>query len=242
MLDNNLAIVTGSAGGNGLAITKQLHQDGFKIVGFDLLKSHTNFFEGEILGSVTDETAIDEVFRLATDLSSNISIVNNAGITMPSEGGYKRELFEKTMDVNTKGPFLFMEKFYELLRLGKISKGNIVNICSLSAHRSFADNPGYIASKHALLGLTRAYAQTLGGHGIRVNSVSPGYIVTDMTAKTFSSPVRNTLIVNNTLLKGWGQPKEIADAVSFLLSEKSNYITGADLSVDGGWLTKGLHD
>ena len=242
MSNNGCVIVTGSAGGNGFAIAKQLHSDGFRVLGFDLLKTNSDQFEIEFMADVTDETAINQIFSYATNQFTHVGLVNNAGITLPSKNGYKREHFEKTMDVNAKAPFLFMEKYYELVRAHKIKTGGIVNVCSLAAHRGFADNPAYIASKHALLGLTRAYALTLGEYGIRVNSVSPGYIQTNMTSKTFENSSRNLVITKNNLLKRWGLPHEVAEGVSFLLSDKSKYISGTDLPIDGGWLSQGMVD
>ena len=94
--------------------------------------------------------------------------------------------------------------------------------------------------KAGVLGLTRSFAYDLGRYGIRVNCVSPGYIQTAMTEKSYNTPILNASRRKHTLLGRWGQPQDVAKAVAFLCGQASSYITGINLPVDGGWLACGL--
>jgi gluconate 5-dehydrogenase len=104
----------------------------------------------------------------------------------------------------------------------------------------FPKNPAYQASKAGALGLTRSFAYDLGKLGIRVNCVSPGYIHTAMTDRSFRDPELNLARRRHTLLDRWGLPEDVANGVAFLCDPGSSYITGINLPVDGGWLVCGL--
>ena len=105
---------------------------------------------------------------------------------------------------------------------------------------SLPNNPGYNASKAALNSLTRSFAIDYAHNKINVNSLVLGYFPTKMTSKSYKSKSRNNKIKRNTILKRWGNVKEIYGPVEFLLSNKSDYITGQSIIVDGGWTIKGM--
>ena len=105
---------------------------------------------------------------------------------------------------------------------------------------AFPDNPAYVSSKTALAGLTRSMALDYGKYNIRVNSVAPGYINTDMTSRSWKDIDMREKRSSRTILNRWGKPEEVANAVIFLSSDLSSYITGQALFVDGGWSIKGL--
>ncbi len=106
--------------------------------------------------------------------------------------------------------------------------------------RGFPGNPGYVAAKAGLAGLTRALAADYGPDGIRVNALAPGYVATEMTAKSFADPAMHEDRRRHTMLGRWGQPADMVGAAVFLASEASAYVTGQELFVDGGWTAKGL--
>ena len=118
--------------------------------------------------------------------------------------------------------------------------GSIINITSMNAEVATPMNPAYIASKGALKMLTKAMALDWAQYGIRVNSVCPGYIHTNMTHKSWSDPEKSKIRTDRTMLKRWGEPKDLIGICHFLVSDESSYITGADFVVDGGWLAKGI--
>jgi NAD(P)-dependent dehydrogenase (short-subunit alcohol dehydrogenase family) len=175
---------------------------------------------------------------------NGLSLVNNAGITLPKRRINGREWIKysasdwhKTIQINLTAPF----QLIELLSPQLITKGrSVVNITSLASHAGFPGNPAYIAAKSGLLGLTRAYAYDFGPYGVKVNSVSPGYIQTSMTQGSFRDREKRENIQHHTSLDRWGHPDDVANCVQFLISDASNYITGTDVRVDGGWLSHGL--
>jgi NAD(P)-dependent dehydrogenase (short-subunit alcohol dehydrogenase family) len=113
-------------------------------------------------------------------------------------------------------------------------------LSSINANLAFPNNPGYVASKSGLSGLTRALALDWGPEGIRVNSLNLGYFHTDMTNESYLDPVKRNDRSLKTILNRWGEISEVSGPVHFLLSSASSYITGHALSVDGGWSVKGL--
>jgi NAD(P)-dependent dehydrogenase (short-subunit alcohol dehydrogenase family) len=244
-MEERVIVVTGASRGNGEAISKLLSSEPANvIIGVDLEEcnfQNSGLFAKYLMLDVSDAESSRIALSIATDLSKNVYLVNNAGISRPNSGTYLLEDFEETLSVNLTSPFVWLEYYGELVADKKILKGGVVNICSLASHRAFPGNPAYIASKHGLLGLTKYYAKTLGGHGIRVNSVSPGYIKTGMTSVSLSDNERRELISNHSMLGRWGEPNEVAEAVRFLLSNQSSFITGADIAVDGGWLSNGMY-
>ncbi len=117
---------------------------------------------------------------------------------------------------------------------------SIVMLSSIGAHLSFPNNPGYQVSKAGLESMARSISYDLGSKKIRANSLVLGYIKTDMTSKSYSDEKMREERTQRTILKRWGSVNDITGAVKFLLSEESSYITGTSITIDGGWLSKGL--
>ena len=120
----------------------------------------------------------------------------------------------------------------------KENGGSIINITSLNSELGFPNNPAYVAMKGGLKQLTKSLAVDLGKYNIRVNNVGPGYIKTNMTKQGWKNNRKE--IEDRTILGRWGEPKDLVGTMVFLLSSASSYITGQDIYVDGGYLTKGL--
>ena len=241
-LSGKNALVTGGMGDIGFAISKGLLDAGAIVSVFDCKKDEKsckgiNYFSVDL----TNKEAVDECLRKFMEINGRIDIlVNAAGITIPSNSiEYLWENWEKTIRVNLSAVFYLTKKVANEMISKKI-KGSIINITSLSAVFGFPDNPAYVASKGGLKQLTKAMAYDLGKYGIRVNNIGPGYIKTNMTKKSWENLHERKIRSNHTILKRWGEPKELVGAVIFLASSASSYITGQDIYVDGGWTAKGI--
>lgn len=233
-------IVTGCAAGNGLAIARQLLADGHHVIGIDHSQPASGTEDWLLIGDVMDFAIRTIAYEKALALGQGqLFLVNNAGITS-AEFPQSDKAWDLTLDVNLKAPFLWSRAFAEHVATGAVKSGGIVFIGSLATTMGFPKNPAYQASKSGVTGLARAFAFDLGPFGIRSNCVSPGYIQTAMTAKSYSTPELHEARKRHMLLGRWGQPQDVANAVSFLCSEQSSYITGINLPVDGGWMACGL--
>jgi len=237
--NNTLAVVTGAAKGNGKVIADSLENSGATVIRVDLLKSVTTANGKCFVGEVTDELLIKEVFTYCSKQKfDELLLINNAGVTYPSEPPYPRHNWDKTLSVNLTAPYQWIEQLMPLFVEAK--SGSIINITSLAAELAFPNNPAYIASKGGLKMLTKYYAKSLGKYKIRVNNIGPGYIRTDMTKGSFSDKSTRKNREEHTFLGRWGEPQDVANACLFLCSDESKYITGQDIYVDGGWTANGL--
>lgn len=237
-LSNKVAIVTGAGSGNGKAISRALKEQGASIVEVDLVFNDEDLTVDRLTGSVLDAGLIDQAINLATRKSPGLILVNNAGVTIPSAGHYSKDNWDKTISVNLTAPYLWMEAVRNSAKA--FSSCSIINITSLAAERAFPDNPAYLASKGGLKMLSKAYAEELSRFGFRVNCLGPGYIKTPMTEKSYNDENKRNARTRQTLLGRWGETEDLAGTVIFLASDASAYITGQDIYVDGGWLSKGL--
>lgn len=136
--------------------------------------------------------------------------------------------------------YFWMSEFSKYFEEKNVN-GSIINITSLAAELAFPNNPAYVASKGGLKQLTKAFALKLGPIGVTCNNVGPGYIETKFNSGSLSDPEAYLKRSERSMLNRWGQASEVADAVSFLASDKARFITGQDIYVDGGWLAQGLN-
>ena len=237
MTGQRVALVTGAAGGQGWAIAKRLRAEGFSVAACDLRTD-------ELVAAV-DELGDDEVIGIQLDVTSPAqwdaaveqavgrfgllsTLVNNAGVLhRASLADETAEDFEHAWRVNCLGAFLGMRAALDQLR--RTEHAAIVNICSTGAIRPFPQHCAYGSSKWALRGLTQTAAAELAPSGIRVNAVFPGPIATPML-----DAATQTRLAETAMFGRLGQPREIADAVAFLVSEEAAFITGSELVVDGG--------
>ena len=231
-------IVTGAGRGNGQAIAAGMKRAQAFVVGVDLQFSHDDC-DARFIGDVTDAQVRQDVRQfIETRDPKNLVLVNNAGITRPNLGRYSEEDWRATLEVNLTAPFLWTEEFLPVFQ--SIGEGAVINITSLGAARAFPNNPAYVASKSGLRMLGLYYAKELGQYGVRVNNIGPGYMRTDMTAKSYAQEDVRANRAAHTLLNRWGTPEDLVGAAVFLASSNARYITGQDLYVDGGWLANGL--
>lgn len=238
----SVCIVTGCAAGNGLAISRQLMVDGHRVIGVDRAHPDSGAEEWVLVGDVLNEDTLQMAFGRALSVGgSEVYLINNAGVTSP-EFPQSDRVWDTTLDVNLKAPFQWARAYANHVEQGTIKSGGIVFIGSLATTMGFPRNPAYQASKSGVTGLARAFAYDLGQFGIRSNCLSPGYIQTAMTSKSYNTPELHEARKRHMLLQRWGQPQDVANGVSFLCSEKASYITGINLPIDGGWMACGLTD
>jgi 3-oxoacyl-[acyl-carrier protein] reductase len=239
---SGVAAVTGAARGIGLAIARNLIDDGWSVAGCDILEDPLRERAEELGESfrpfvldVTDGDRVADVTREMEDSMGPVTgLVNNAGITrdtlMMRMG---REDWDSVISVNLTGAFLMSKALSRGMMRAR--KGSIVNISSVVALLGGAGQVNYSASKAGLLGLTRSLCRELGARGIRVNAIAPGFIETEMTAD-LPEEVREGYSERIPLGR-MGTPEDVAEAVRFLLSDDSQYISGVVLPVDGGLTT-----
>lgn len=165
-------------------------------------------------------------------------LVNNAGIIRREDSVRHSELdWDDVMTVNLKAVFLLCQAFARQA-IDRGSGGRIVNIASLLSFQGGIRVPGYTASKHGVVGLTRIFANEWAPMEITVNAVAPGYIATNNTEALRNDTERARQILERIPAGRWGVPEDIAGAVAFLCAPAANYVTGAVLNVDGGWLAR----
>ncbi len=224
------ALVTGAARGIGRGIVERLAADGYRVIALDRLEVVHELAEipgtiETLVADVQDRAGIAAIMERFAPLDV---IVNNAGITSTHRfEDLTEQDFRDNFDVNTLGTFIVAQEGARRMRNG----GRIVNIAS----RSFAGAPQmahYVASKAAVVGLTRAMAIDLSPRDIRVNAVAPGVVDTEMLH--YMTPERQAEMLSWQLLGRIGQPEDIARAVAFLASRDNRYMTGQVLIVDGG--------
>lgn len=238
-----VALITGGAGGIGRAIALRLARDGFAVAVVDrdrVLGAETcalvkatgvpaEFFEAD----VSDGTQVAAFVKGAEDALGPIAaFVNNAGV----EGAfapifdYPEEAFDQVFAVNAKGAFLCLK--HVLARMREHGAGAVVNLASTSSIRGRAGLAGYVASKHALLGLTRVAALDMAGTAIRVNAVLPGPVETRMIREIDRKAGEAGRQIQRGGASSYAQPEQIADVVAFLLSEQASHVNGAAWTVD----------
>ena len=242
MPKGKVALITGASRGIGRSIALALAAEGAKIVAVDLDQAATDAVVNEVkqlgvdaiavLGNVTVAEDTEKMIDAAMTAFGRVDIlVNNAGITR--DGlllRMKDEDWDAVLSVNLKGAFLCTRAVAKVMT--KQRYGRVINIASVVGQMGNAGQANYCASKAGLMGLTKSNARELAKRNITVNAVAPGFIATAMT-DALPEKVREELAAQIPLER-LGSAEDIANAVVFLAAERSGYITGHVLSVNGG--------
>jgi 2-deoxy-D-gluconate 3-dehydrogenase len=247
-LDHKIALVTGSSSGIGLSIAIALAQAGATVA------CHGNSRPAEAAAQairqaggsasafsadLSDPSGAEILFDAVIAQYGHVDIlINNAGIILRHDAvDYPFEDWQKVMQVNLNSVFQLSQLVGRDL-IASSSPGKIVNIASLLSFQGGIRVPAYAASKGGVAQLTKALANEWASKGIQVNAIAPGYIATDNTTALRNDETRNRQILERIPAGRWGDPSDIAATTVFLASPAANYITGAVLNVDGGWLAR----
>ncbi|WP_020524931.1 SDR family oxidoreductase [Catelliglobosispora koreensis] len=244
-LRGRLAVVTGARRGIGLAIAEALAAAGADIFAVSAqLESQGSEVARRVQahGRACEVRAVDLADRqavkaLAAELATSPVdiLVNNAGtIARAPAAEHSDADWDHVLAVNLTSPFtLAREVGRQMLTRGH---GKIIFTASLLSFQGGITVPGYTAAKSGVAGLTRALANEWAGRGVNVNAIVPGYIATDNTQALRDDPERNTAILGRIPAGRWGKPEDLAGVSVFLASAASDYVHGALIPVDGGWL------
>lgn len=241
-LEGKSAIVTGGAQGIGLACVEALVAEGARVAIADVKledaqAAATSFGDKAIAVAcdVSQPDAVTAAVDAAEAAFGPVSVlVNNAGIALTGDIlTLELETLRKVLDVNLVGTFLMSQEVARRLVAAGL-KGSIVNMSSVNSVLAIPAITAYCASKGGVAQLTRASALALAPHGIRVNAVGPGSIMTDMMRGVASDEAAMRRVLSRTPLGRIGEAGEVADVVAFLAGDKSSYITGETIFIDGG--------
>lgn len=244
MNNKKVALVTGGARGIGRAICRSLAKDGFKIaINYNNSEKEATALKNELSAitevdifkcDVSDSNSVNAMFLEISQKLDNVNVlINNAGIAeQVLFTDITDEMWQKMINTNLSGAFYCSRE--ALKNMINEKNGVIINIASMWGEVGASMEVHYSTAKAGLIGMTKALAKEVGLSGVRVNAVSPGVVLTDMM-NAFSEEDKE-ILKDETPLNTLGTPEDIADAVSFLVSDKARFITGQVLSVNGGFV------
>ncbi len=230
---NLVAVVTGGSHGIGRATVEKLIAAGATVVVLDLEPAEHGQF---VPTDVAEPESVREAIAGVLERHGRLDLaVNCAGITGPPGRLWELDLadYERVMGVNTRGVFLCLK--HQLPPMLAQGRGSIVNVASMASMAAAHGLAAYCASKHAVLGLTRTAALECARQGVRVNAVCPAVVDTRMT-QSFAEHRDMEKLSKLHPLGRLARPEEVADAILWLLSDQSSFVTGTGLMVDGGFL------
>jgi NAD(P)-dependent dehydrogenase (short-subunit alcohol dehydrogenase family) len=242
---NKVAIVTGAARGIGQAIAIELAKAGADVVVSDIIPGDETLAKIKALKRKaiyvkTDVTNKKDIDKLITESMKNFKkidiLVNNAGVFISEPTlNVSEESWNKTININLRGYFLCSQAVAK--HMIKNKKGSIINIASVAGLSGYAQAAAYCASKGGIINLVNSLCAEWGKYGIRVNTICPGVIETQMTNDLLKDKKLKQQMLSKIPLARTGKPEDIAGAVVFLASDAASYITGAELVIDGGWIS-----
>lgn len=241
LLEGKTAVITGGATGIGFAIASEMCDAGAHVVIIGRREEKLREAARELGENCTwyqaDITKTGELPELVEKIERKVPIdilVNNAGINIKKDFfDFQPDEFDRIVNTQLKAPFVLTRIVAEKMRDRK--SGNILFISSLASILGMHEIQAYTACKSGVKGLVRSLARDLGPYGIRVNSLNPGFVYTDMLKKTnLRTPERLREIEERTPLRGFTHAKDLGMAAVFLASDAARFITGIDLVVDGG--------
>jgi len=246
-LSGKTALVTGCDTGLGLGMATALAEAGADIVGasvggeYAAIKNRVEATGRKFTYhrvDISDRKALYAFINKVKEENKKIDIlVNNAGIILRKPAAeHPDEFWDKVIDINLNAQFIIGREFgKEMIANGG---GKIIFTCSLLSFQGGINVPGYTASKSAVAGLVRAFGNEWGSKGVCVNGIAPGYIVTNNTKALREDADRSKSILDRIPAGRWGVPDDFKGPVVFLASPASDYVNGAVLFVDGGWMAR----
>jgi 2-deoxy-D-gluconate 3-dehydrogenase len=247
-LDGRTALVTGAARGLGQRAAVALAEAGADVAVIDYLdapetadlvravgrRAHTVRLD---LVQATPEQLDEAVAEVVSELGGLDILVNNAGMIRRAPLlEHPAADWDAVLALNLDAVFHLSQVAGR--RFAAQGSGKIINIASMLSFQGGVLVPGYAASKHAVAGLTKAFANELAAHGVNANAIAPGYMATENTAQLRADAARERAIVERIPAGRWGTPDDLAGAFVFLASAASDYLNGAVIPVDGGWLVR----
>jgi 2-deoxy-D-gluconate 3-dehydrogenase len=247
-LDGKVALVTGARQGLGQGMAVALAEAGADIAGLDWTESQQTGEIVEALGRCYHPIVCDlrqataaALQKIVAEIVSSMQhldiLVNNAGIIRRAPAlDFSETDWDDVLQINLRAVFFLSQAAARLMY--QHGYGKIINIASMLSFQGGILVPSYTAAKSGVAGLTRALANEWAKHGIHVNAIAPGYMATDNTAPLRSDPDRSKTILERIPAGRWGTPDDLKGAAVFLASAASDYMNGAVIPVDGGWLTR----
>jgi len=247
-LDGKVALVTGADKGLGQGLAVALAEAGADVVGLNRSGSgetgamirglgrryHALIYDLQTTNADALRSIVDEAAKQSGQLEI---LVNNAGTIRRGPAlDFSETDWDDVIQVNLKSAFFLSQAAARIM--AKNGAGKIVNIASMLSFQGGINVISYAAAKSALAGITRGLANEWAGHNINVNAIAPGYMATDNTAILRSDPDRAPAILDRIPAGRWGTPDDLKGAVVFLASPASDYMNGAIVPVDGGWLAR----
>jgi 2-deoxy-D-gluconate 3-dehydrogenase len=249
-ISGTVALVTGGGTGLGAAMAIGLAEAGADIAlvvnrhtGSEVQERITGLGRRvvEVQADLTSTSSTQAIKRVVDEVQSSLGaidiLVNNAGIIRRAPAlDFTEQDWDEVMMLNAKTVFFLSQAVAREMVQRK--RGKIINIASLLSFSGGITVPSYAASKGAVAQLTKALANEWAQHGVNVNAIAPGYMITDNTEQIRASPERMKSIADRLPAGRWGEPDDLKGAVIFLASRASDYVNGHILTVDGGWMAR----
>lgn len=251
---DKVVVVTGASRGIGQAACVAFGKEGATVVGVarsdlgetgDKVRTAGGSFiaDNADLGTGTQKESADVIAQILTKTGKIDALINNAGIIRRAPAkDFSEADWNAVMAINLNSPFFLMQSVGKWwietgrAKASEASRLKIVNIASLLSFQGGITVPAYAASKHGIAGVTKALANEWAKERININAIAPGYIATENTKALREDPVRNKAILDRIPEGRWGNADDIAGGCVFLASGDSDYLNGAVLNIDGGWM------
>jgi 2-deoxy-D-gluconate 3-dehydrogenase len=245
-LEGKAALVTGANTGLGMGMAIALAEAGADIAAAGIVPAKETGDKVRALGRKfvnidANLISIEPVDRIVAETLGGLGrfdiLVNNAGLIRRADSvEFSEKDWDDVMNVNIKSAFFMCQAAGKhFIAQGK---GKIINTCSMLSFQGGIRVPSYTASKSAIAGITKLLACEWGGKGVNVNGIAPGYMATDNTAQLRADEKRSAEILGRIPAGRWGEPSDLGGAAIFLASAASDYLHGAVIPVDGGWLAR----